>query len=194
MANSLSPAFVKINYASSWGAHVMTVPTVPLQVDGSIPIGYRFTLRGSALPVPVNTAIEDYVDILRPLFPSTVIFSDAVVFSQPTPSDVPVPVATVPLGVAGTSVVVSWTKAVQNTFTFRADDFSIFKVVALDAVSYNIFDRNVDPDGRTEWRGLIDYVTDDVTFVAARGGGRPDVFLQNSLTLNEKLRRAYNMT
>lgn len=113
---------------------------------------------------------------------------------MPTPSDTPVPVATVPLGVDGTSVVVSWTKAVQNTFTFRADDFTIFKVVLLDAVSYNLFDRNVSPTARDEWSDLIDYVTADVTWIAARGGGRPDVFLQNSLTLNEKLRRSYNMT
>jgi len=47
---------------------------------------------------------------------------------------------------------------------------------------------------RTQFEDIRDYVTADATWIASRGGGRPNTFLQVSITLNEKLRRAYNMT
>lgn len=191
--NSLSPAFVKINYASAFGSHVMTVPCVPIILAaGADPA--RFDLRGAALPVPVQGAVEDYVDVLKTWFPSTVTFQDYVGFAQASPTDVPVPVVAGSLGIVGTNASPGWTKAVQQTFTFKADDYTIFKVVLLDAGSFSTFDKRTDPASTPLLTALVDYVTAEVTWVASRGGGRPNSFLQNSTTLNEALRKRYNMT
>lgn len=192
--NSLSPAFVKINYASAFGAHVQTLPSVPLIAGAYAPTGYAFVLRGLEVPVAVDDAVTDFVNLERAFFPSSVIFTDATVYSQPSPSDVPVPVASFPLGIAGTNAAVGWSKAVQLTLTFRASDFTLFKLVELDAESYNLFDKTTDKTERPELEAIVDYVTADASWLASRGGGKPSTFLQEAKTLNEKLRRSYNMT
>lgn len=194
MANSLSPAFVKINYSSSYGSHVMTQPSVPLVAGAYAPTGYAFVLRGAAVPVAVDDAVTDFVNTIKVLFPATVTFTDATVYSQPTPSDIPVPVASFALGISGTAAASGWDKATQDTFTFRADDFTLYKLVLLDCVSFDQFDKVTDATVRTQFEDIVDYVTADVTWIASRGGGRPNTFLQYSITLNEKLRRSYNMT
>lgn len=192
--NSLSPAFVRINYASPWGSHVMTVPSVPLITGAYAPTGYAFQLRGAALPVAVDDAVTDFVNVLKPLFYNGVNFSDAVVYSQPTPSDIPQPVASFPLDITGTATFGLIRKAVQMTFTWRADDFTLFKLVLLDG-EMNTSDKATYPGYYgAAGTALDDYVTSDTTWLASRGGGRPTTFLQVSVTLNEKLRRSYNLT
>ena len=192
--NSLSPAFVKINYTSAYGSHVMTQPSVPVESGVFAPTGWGFTLRGAELPIPVDDGVTDFVNIIKALFPSTVTFTDATVYSQPDPSDIPVPVASFALGIAGTAAASGWAKATQDTFTFRADDFTLYKLVLLDCVSFDQWDKVTDASVRTQFEDIRDYVTADATWIASRGGGRPNTFLQVSITLNEKLRRAYNMT
>lgn len=192
--NSLSPAFVKIDYSSAAGAHVMTLPSVPVIAGAYAPTGYAFQLRGLAVPVAVDTAVIAFVNKLKPFFPTTVNFIDAVVYSQPTPTDIPTPVASFAINIPGTAAAPGWWKAVQQTYTIRADDFTLFKLVLLDVGSFGTFDKMTVIPPATDERSLVDYVTADVTWLASRGGGRPATFLQRSATLNEKLRRAYNMT
>ncbi len=191
--NSLSPAFVKINYSTPYGVHVMTVPSVPIQDPSVGETDYRFTLRGAALPVPVQGAVEDYCDQLAKFMGTDCTFNDYIAYRQPDPDDVPTPVESGLLNISGVLGTPGWDKAVQETFTFRADDFTLFKIVLLDAASGNNFNKVTAVGSGTDLEELIDYVTADVTWLASRGGGRPDVFLQLALTLNEKLRRAYNM-
>lgn len=193
MENSLSPAFIRIDMTSAYGPHTMTVPSVaaePTTIGGSI---YQFILRGAALPVAVAGAVEDFVDVLKPAFPTTYTFQGWTLFLQPTPEDTPTPVQAGLLGVAGTSPSTTWSKAVQHTLTWRTDEFGIFKLVLLDAVSGNVFDKLTNLSGNPTIEAISDYVTDDVTWVAGRDGGRPNVFLQMATTLNEKLRRSYRM-
>jgi hypothetical protein len=192
--NSLSPAFVKINYTSAYGAHVMTLPSVPLETGVYAPTGYAFDLRGAALPVEVSDAVIEFIDVIKPYFPSTTTFVDAIVYSQPLPGDVPTPVASFAIGIVGTGASPGWDKATQLTMTFRADDFTLFKLVFLDFQSGGSFAKTTNPAANPGLETLVDYVTADVTWLASRGGGRPATFLQESRTLNEKLRRSYNLT
>jgi len=193
MQNSLSPAFVRIDYSSAYGVHSMTLPSVPIEpttIGGSI---YQFVLRGAALPAQVEGAVNDFVDVVKLFFPSTVNFKSYTLYSQPEPEDTPQPVEANILNIAGAGTGTSWSKAVQNTITYRTDEFGIFKLVLLDCFSYNIFDKTdvLVPDDGLDL--LTDYVTADVTWLAGRDGGRPNVFLQSAVTLNEKLRRSYRM-
>lgn len=191
--NSLSPAFVKINYTTPYSSHVMTVPSVAIQNPSVGETAYRFTLRGAELPVPVAGAVEDYVTLLANWYGAGTTFVDYTAFRQPTPSDVPTPVESGALGISGADVISGWSKAVQETITFRADDFTLFKVVLLDAVSQDNFDKTTVLVDTDRWDLLRDYVTADASWLSSRGGGRPNVFLQAARTLNEKLRRSYGM-
>jgi hypothetical protein len=192
MQNSLSPAFVKIDYTSVYAPHVMTVPSVPLiPAVGDAPP--YFDLRGAEIDVNADTAIRDYVAVLADLALGTMVFNSYTIFSQPEVGDTPVPVWSAPLNVVGTNPsAAAPVKACQQTYSFRATDFTIFKVVLLDFPPMSGFDRTTAPASVLQ-TNLIDYVTADETWIASRGGGRPNVFLQLATTLNEKLRRSYRM-
>lgn len=191
--NSLFPAFVRIDSESRWGPHSMTIPSVPViaAVGGGAP--YVFDLRGLAIDVPVAGAIEDFVEVLKVNFNTDYHFLGWTLFTMEDPEATPVPVQSGALSVAGTAGDTSWDKAVQVTITWRTDAFGIFKVVMLDCESGNNFDKTTDVTANPNWEALNDYVTDPVTWVAGRDGGRPNVFLQSAVTLNEKLRRSYRM-
>jgi len=192
-ANSLYPAFVRIDYTSIYGPHSMTIPSVPViaAVGGGAP--YVFDLRGAAIDVPVSTSVEDFVDVIKPFFIASTIFNSYTLFTMADPEATPVPVQGGALNIAGTGGDTTWEKAVQWTITWRTDSFGIFKLVLLDAVSNNNFDKITDADSDVGLDPVNEYVTADVTWIAGRDGGRPDVFLQAAKTLNEKLRRSYRM-
>lgn len=193
MENSLAPAFVKVDYASAYGSHVMTIPSVPIDLSFSGGGSVGFDLRGGALSVNADTAIKDYIAIVKKFFPSSTTFTGYTIYAQSTPEAAPTPVQAGSIGVVGTNAGAFWSKAVQLTWTFRADDFGLFKIVLLDALSFgNNYDRVTALGGTT--LELSDYVTADTTWLASRSGGRPDVFMQISSTLNEALRKRYNMT
>lgn len=192
--NSLSPAFVKIEYTSVYGAHVMTVPSVPVEAGVYAPTGYAFDLRGAAVSVEVSDAVIDFVNVIKAFFPATVTFTAATVYAQATPEASPTPVASFTLGIAGTSGAAGWSQAAQATLTFRADDFTLFKLVFLDFSSGNTWSRNTVVGVGSPLEAVRNYVTAEATWVASRGGGRPVVFLQESRTLNEALRKRYGLT
>lgn len=191
--NSLSPAFVKVNYTSAYGSHVMTLPSVPLVTGVYAPTGYAFDLRGAELPVEVSDAVTDFINVIKPFYPSSTTFVDAIVYSQPASTDIPTPVASFTLGIVGTDGSAGWTKATQLTISIRADDFTLFKLVLLDADSLDDWNKVSVPSSIVALGNIVTYVTADASWLASRGGGKPATFLQMSKTLNEKLRRAYGM-
>lgn len=193
MPNSLAPAFVKINYQSAYSIHTMTVPTVQYNPPSPLLPSGEFVLRGALLPTAAAAAVTDYVNKLKPYFKSTVKFVDFTIFTQAGPTEPPTPRYTGGLNIVGTNASTGQDKAVQKTYTFRADDFSIFKIVMLDCptVSFDIFRNSPEDPALT---ALINYVTAPETFIQSQKGGRPVTFLQVATTLNEKLRRAYRMT
>ena len=192
-SNSLYPAAVRINYSSAYSVHSMTLPSVPV-LGGDIGVGgYQFTLRGLAAPVNCDAAINDFIDVLKPLMGTDTTFIDYVLFQYATPTSKGVPVSSQPINKVGTGGIITWRKAVQQTWTWRTDEFGIFKMVLLDVPSGNTFDKIPTTAGDARQAALSDYVTAPVTWLAGRDGGRPNTFLQVAVTLNEKLRRAYRM-
>lgn len=192
--NALSPAFVRINYASPYGGHVMTVPSVPYILPDVGNVSGQFDLRGAALSTPAHDAVVAYVNVLKPFFNPGVVFSDYTIFTQADAAAVALPQYTDTLNIAGTTGLgaTQWAKASQGTITFRTETFGIFKIVLLDAWTIG-WDPFRSATATVQLGALVDYVTDDVSWLSGRDGGRPKTFLQMSWTLNEHLRRAYNM-
>ncbi len=170
----------------------MTLPSVPIAVGGGGAGIPNFTLRGAALPVQVPTAVQAFVNVLKPFFKATTTFQNFTAFVQDDPNGAPHPVYTDVLNIVGTDAAAGWGKATQRTWTFRTDSFGLFKLVMLDIVISD-FDRISTFVPATVTGNLIAYVTADVSWLAGRDGGRPQTFLQIANTLNEKLRRSYHM-
>ena len=192
--NSVAPAFVKIDYISLYGAHVMTVPSVPILADALKASGFRLDLRGAEVDVDLAGAVADYVNVLKPFWPTSTTFTGFTAYTQSSPTVAPVPVYTGKLNIAGTITGEGISKAVQATWTFRADDFTISKLVMLDVPPPGSnFEKITSIGSSGAGHDLVAYWTSAATWVASRGGGRPNTFLQVAKTLNEKLRRAYGM-
>jgi hypothetical protein len=173
----------------------MTLPCVPIlpAVDSD---GVLFDLRGAEIDVAADGAINDFVNLLKPLFFSTYHWSSYTIFTQDGAGGTPVPIQSKALTQVGTSAEATSVpaKAWQQTMTFRADDFTLFKLVLLDSPIAFGTDRIVNVSGNVNYEALRAYCVAPETWLASRGGGRPNTFLQLSSTLNEKLRRSYRMT
>ena len=193
MANSLFPASVRINYTSAFGAHSMTLPTVPILDGPGGGAGNQFQLRGAALPVEIAGAVNDFVQTIKQLAGTDITFIDWTAFKYATPTSRGLPIESGSLNILGIAGITTWRKAVQQTWTWRTDEFGLFKLVFLDFASGNSFDKVVSPAGDARYVAINAYVTAPVTFLAGRDGGRPSTFLQVATTLNEKLRRSYRM-
>lgn len=186
---SLSPFFVQINYRSTYGEHVMTIPLkgwTPGVDQGDL------DLQGGGTAA-ADTALELFVDKLAEFFPGTVDFYSWTIFSQPTPSDPALPVMGLAITQAGLNVTAANTKAVQATFTFRCDDSSLFKIVLLDMNNGNSFEKITLGSLSVEAADFVSYIVGDTSPFQSRLNGRPLYFRQISYTMNEKLRRSYHM-
>ena len=191
MPASPAPAFFRINYHSAFGPHTAQVPTLAWEADPSFPIAGKFVTWDGGT-VDADVMINDYVTALLPFYPSTVVFDNYIIFSQPTPSDDPLPVASnVFTALVGTATGAGWTKAVQLTMSVRSTNFGIAKYVFLDAASGDLFDPIRSPDA--SMTALLAIVSDTTRAFSAQDNGRPVTFIGLTKDLNDKLRKAYRM-
>lgn len=192
MAESIAPAFVKIEYTSSNAPHVMILPTLEWTSTGfGLPGEFAEHSGGST---PGDTMVELLVGQMVAMFTSSMEFVNYTIFTQASPSADPVPVFSAPLGVAGSTVSTTWQKAVQITCTSRTTLGGIAKLTFLDAISYDNWDRIVDLAAFAQLDDVFALWSDELFGWSGRDGGRPATFLQATKTLNEKLRRQYHMT
>lgn len=188
MAGSLFPSYFQLFYHSAFAPHVATIPTrqwSPGAVNGTF-------LAWDASNVDADTMITGYVDVFKAFFAATVVFDSYVIYDVPVDGFPGNPVAQERFTAkVGTSVLGGYSKAAQATITMRTDSFNIAKYVGLDVDTGDSFDKVDDPTGIASLEAFIDYVSDITNSFSGRLAGKPDVFLQVSYTLNEKLRRSY---
>lgn len=195
MPNSLSPAFVKLEYTSDFGPHVALLPlraAPAFDPDPSLTTIENWALANVNLEDMITTLVNAMADFYTPADAFT-LYS---VFTQLTATADPVFRETLRFAtpIVGTSASTTWRKASQLTATFRTSLGGISKLVMLDALSFNLWDIQVDPTGSADLIALINEWTQDISAWAGRDGGQPTTFLQLTKTLNEKLRKAYRMT
>ena len=191
-ANSLFPAFVKIEYESAFGPHSMIIPTVEIAPPSEPGDPAQFILPTPLAPVDVETGIGDYVDIIKGLFPTTTNIVNYTAYTMADAEAVPVPVESALIDVNGTDSSSAWHKATQQTMTWRTTAFGIFKIVFLDS-AVGSFDKINTVGSSGVLFDLDAFVKASTSFIRGRDGGRPATFLQLASTLNEKLRRSYRM-
>lgn len=191
MANSLFPSFVRLFYHTAFGQHVQTIPTnawsAVFGTNGAG--GYLNHLDNEIDAVDMIQAI---VDELVDFQPATGIYDSAIIYNYPSEEGDPVPVASVLLGDAGTSVSAD-VPASQATMTLRTTNFGIFKLVWFDAPpNPDFLPQRVLP-GSGQPLDLFNVVSDVDWAWSGRDNGRPNQFIQVSYTLNEALRRQYRL-
>lgn len=192
MANSLFPAFVNIDYHSAFGAHSMTLPTkVYTGPDGLNPSGTFLAWNSTARDA--DDMINDLVDLFLPFFKPDTTFDAYTIYTLAEPGAPPQPEYAAALGLDGTSVQTAWSKAVQTTFSFRTDLFGQMKLVFLDAPNNNLWDKISQFDTSPEALAILAELSNSANAWSARDNGKPTVLTQIAYTLNEKLRREYNM-
>lgn len=192
--NTLYPAFVRVNYTTPYGVHSMSIPSVGAVPDAGALSGWLFDLRGAAISIDVDVSVNDFIDLLPSWFKTGVKFTDYTLFTVNAPGDPGLPRLSRPLTQVGTNTASGWDKATQLTFTWRTEDFGLFKLVLLDYNSGGDFSKTVDPTLYPNLNALNNYVTSTNSWLSGRDGARPTTFLQGSSTLNEKLRRSYKLT
>lgn len=194
MAGSLFPAFFRIQYQSAYSAHTMTIPMRTWSPD-AVPTHKGYFLSWNGALVGADGMIDGFKDLLLPFFLATTSFENYQIFTMASPTAQAVPVRGDVFAVqAGTNVSTSWAKAVEQIYTFRTTVASLAKLYFLDIPTNNNFDRNTTVTPASALEALIAYYTDPDNAFSARVDGRPDVYLQATANINEKLRKAYRMT
>lgn len=190
MAFSLFPSYIVIEYSSSFGVHTMTIP-IRQWTSGAGDLGEAEAWNSGTRDLA--DMVDDLVADLAELYPATVTFETATVYNFADIDSDPDPVGQHALGVVGTAVTSAWSKAVQQTFTFRTDNFNIYKLVLLDVPTDNNFDRVPAAAFTTEFDNVVFELTADANAWQGRDGSQIIQPIQASATLNEKLRRSYRM-
>lgn len=193
MANSLFPAFVRIEYHSPYAPHTMTIPTTAWTGPPTSVFDSGEFEQWAAGSVEADVMINDLVDVLAPLFTDDVIFDGYTIYTQGSPESDPLPVYSAALTQVGSNVSTEWFQAVQRTMVWRTVDFGIFKLSLMDAASDGTFARTGNFSTIAPFDDVHNEVTDTTNGWSGRDNARPNQALQMSLTLNEKLRREYRL-
>lgn len=187
--NTLYPSYVTFDYHSSYAPHTMTVPTTRWSPGGT----YGSFLAHDASNVDAETMCDDFIDAAKKFFRATVIFDGFTIWNIVNPGDSPHPMVSKSVTEPGSSVLANaYNVATQATWTFYTAIFGIAKIVMLDVETAG-FAKILSGTASVDQTAFIALMEDDANAWAGRDGSRPNQFKQIAFTLNEKLRRSYNL-
>ncbi len=185
------PYFIEILYAAAGVPHTMRRSTKDWvdPADADEP-GTFDTWNGGS--VAADEMIQDFVELLLPFYAADTEFLGATLFHVPVADGPANPVRQFAFtGAIGTDVSASWAQAVQISINMRTQSFNQMRVVLLDAVSGNDFSKQFAPNVNVA--PLVAMLINGDKGWAGADNARPFGFESTTLTLNEKLRRAYHM-
>ncbi len=188
MPYDVAPGFVRFEYTSSWGLHVMIVPT--RQWSPGTGIGEFLNWTGTQ--TSAEAMILDLANALAAIMHNTTTITRATIFTKEV-GQPPQPVAALTLSASGTETSTTWRQAVQYTMTMRDTAFKLAKIVVLDAPSGGTFLKYSSFVGLPAWQAVFNELMDVSNGWSSRYGARPATFVSLTKTLNEKLRRAYRL-
>lgn len=191
MANGLYPSFVRLYYHTAYAAHVQTIPTTRWSPGVGTNGSFASWDAGAR---DAEDMILDLVNKIKVVVPASTIYDEYIIYNIPAPGDDPQPVAQGAIDIAGTSVVTGWSEAVEQTFVLRTEAFGIFKLVLLDPVTSNFFGKVAPADFSSEYNDIMTQITSPSNAWSGRDNSRPNYVKGCTITLNEKLRRSYQLT
>lgn len=185
--NSLFPSFFRLFSQSEFAPHVGTYPTRLYDVGDE-----SFDSHLGA-PVDAATMIGDFVDGLLPFYTGDTEFNQAIIYNMDAPDAPPRPVGFVSFtGKVGTNGGAA-IPASQSMYTFRTTEFTLLKIVMLDAPVTTDFKPFTDLADSAALGDLFDIISDTGNAFTSRGGGRPNQFVRATFKLNDELRHSYRL-
>lgn len=195
MANDPGPTVIDIQYSTRYGFHMMRLHTRAWTPPSSGHDLGEVPRWSDDTPIDVKTMVTDLVTEFLPFFPDTTSFNFATVATNAVPNTPLVPQATQTLtGLVGTSLDLTWSKAVQQTMVARTIGHGVAKIVLLDCESFSSFDAVRDFSTAPDLVSIMLEFFDITNAWSGNDNTRPNVAIGSFKTLNEKLRKAYRMT
>lgn len=193
MPQSVAPAFVKAEYRSADGPHVAIWPTREWSPPaGGFDYG-SFPAWADDSAVDAEAMIESLIAVVKAPMSTTTVFNRYTIFTQAAPGAPAIPRMTKAITVAGLEDDGSWESAVQATMTFRTESNGISRIVFLDIPSNGSFAKSVSIDPAGVYDEIATQWTGTAVAWSGRDNTRPASFVSLTWTLNEKLRRAYDL-
>jgi hypothetical protein len=169
----------------------MTLPTNEWSAGDVInPNGY-FADHAMGAPVNADAMIKALVAKFEPFVPANTAFSRYTIFTMASPTAPQLPRVSGVLTNVGDVVADNLYQAVQLTFHFKTADFNDSKIVLLDAVPQDDFNKILNPLDFANVPALADEWTSDINAWRGRDGTRPTTISTITCDLNDRLRRAY---
>lgn len=193
MPQSIAPAFVKVEYTSAAGPHIMELPTRAWTEGGGGFASGSFPRWSDDAAREADSMINDLLDTFLPIFSTTTTFSRYTIFTQSSPTARPQPRFSATINLVGTDVSGSWEKAVQATMSFRTEDFNASKLTFLDLPSHDLFAKSTVIDPMGDYAPIFVEWTGSSNAWSGRDGARPSTFVSLTWDLNDKLRRTYRL-
>lgn len=189
--HGLYPAYVAIDYHSTFAPHLATIPTRawnPFAGTGGQG-GYE---AWDSSDCDAIAMVEDLVDAFLPCCSAELVFDKWTVYTLATPDAPPLPRAGgVFVGKAGTDGTPGWFGAVQLTYTFYDTAFETAKLILLDAASNNGFAPRDIGTLSADLLGPVTALTTTTSAWASRAENRPAVLRSCRFTINNKLQKEY---
>src|SRR4029450_6164673 len=182
---------VKLNYHSSYAAHVATIPTRAPIVGGGTGGTTAYTAWDTTT-VDGSDMMTALVTALLQKFPSTVFFDSAVYMQRDDPDDTwnPIQIDTF-VGQDGEDGDPGWTQAVQSIFSFKDSNFNFMKLELLDTSSRNNFARRSPATADADELAIAAVIMSDSWAFASRAGFQPVLLWSISLGINDELKKQY---
>lgn len=187
-SNGLPPAWVQLNYTSNGHQHRALLPCA---ISGAVIAGTEPEIvRKVGSPDLAGVVVGEYANIVKQAFNTGSTIDSYFVFSQPTPTSVPVFVWSDVLGIAGTSAS-ALQPGGEMVVTFKTPHPGGLKIYLMETVfTFNI--KQAQPiAGPSFQRDLTDYITGDDDWIIGRNGDFPLIPLFLTTKLNDHLRRKY---
>lgn len=188
------PFFVRLNYVSGFAPHSMQFSVKNWSPPTGLSPQGLFTIQDGGSN-DAEDAMAGLADLLVPFFTNAVTFVNWLLFSKPTPSDLPTPVAGATLTAkVGTATPGFAEQATQMTINYRTTDFNLFKFVFLDYNEDVSFAKISSVPGSGALFDLDAYLKGATNFVTGRDQNFPATFISATKKLNDELRKAYRMS
>lgn len=193
MEHSLKPSYIQFRYHSSLAPHVMTLPTRQWSPTGGLSGFGSFTNWDAGLR-DVGDMVDDFVNVLLPKFPGSVVFDDWLLFNFNEDAGFFIPAT----GDAftdkeGTDATPGWFYAVQSVFTMFDTEFATAKLSLLDTSSRGNFARRTGATADAQELAIFAEYSSTTNAWASRNGARPSVLRSVSLGINDKLKQEYGL-
>lgn len=193
MKNSLKPSYIEFRYHSSLAPHKMILPTREYSpVPGASGFG-TFTSWDDNIR-DIGDMVDDFVDLLLPKFPTSVVFDDWTVFDFNETAGFFIPVSGDGFTAkVGTDATPGWFYAVQSVFTMFDTEYGTAKLNLLDTSSRNNFARRTAATADAEELAIFGAYSDEGNAWSSRNGARPSILRSISLGINDELKKQYGL-